>query len=395
MFVFFLCAAEILSMAGTMYFPALLPAFQTEWGLSNTAAGWINGTFFAGYALASPILVSLTDRVDPRRIYFPSAVLGCISMLLFGALASGTWTAALFRLLAGISLAGTYMPGLKALSDHISGPKQSRSVVFYTASYGIGTAMSVFLAGSLSLSVGWRMGAELVALGPLLAGVIFVALVPKYQTAVDSAEIRSPLKDLGIIVRNKACVGYIVGYGAHCWELFGFRSWLVAFLTFSMQLNPTLNLPLNPQNMAMLILLAGVPATIFGNEGAMKWDRSRIIWIFMFGSGVIGCLIGFTASLHPFIVTVFSILYGMSVMMDSGALTAGLVAEANEQYRGTALAAYSFIGFGMAFLAPLCFGAVLDMAGHAVWGWGLAFSALGIVCMAAAVGLKTFFFRRS
>ena len=103
---FLLCVAEILSMGGTMYFPALLPAFQKEWNISNTAAGWINGVFFAGYALASPILVGLTDRVDPRKIYLPSALIGCLSMIFFGSFASGTWTAALFRLSAGMSLAG-------------------------------------------------------------------------------------------------------------------------------------------------------------------------------------------------------------------------------------------------------------------------------------------------
>ena len=123
-------------MTGTMYFPALLPSFQAEWGLTNTAAGWINGVFFAGYAVTSPILVGLTDRVDARRIYLPCAFLATLSLLLFGWLAEGTWTAAALRLLAGIGLAGTYMPGLKALSDNVAGPKQSRYIVFYTASYG-------------------------------------------------------------------------------------------------------------------------------------------------------------------------------------------------------------------------------------------------------------------
>ena len=73
-FVFLICLAETLSITGTMYFPALLPSFQAEWGLTNTAAGWINGVFFADYAITSPILVSLTDRIDVRRIYLPSVL---------------------------------------------------------------------------------------------------------------------------------------------------------------------------------------------------------------------------------------------------------------------------------------------------------------------------------
>lgn len=157
-FVFLICLAETLSMTGTMYFPALLPSFQAEWGLTNTAAGWINGVFFAGYAITSPILVGLTDRVDARRIYLPCAFLATLSLFLFGWLAEGTWTAAALRLLAGIGLAGTYMPGLRALSDNVTGPRQSRYIVFYTATYGIGTALSVYFAGLLEPLMGWRWG---------------------------------------------------------------------------------------------------------------------------------------------------------------------------------------------------------------------------------------------
>ncbi|MCG8358855.1 MAG: MFS transporter, partial [Kiloniellales bacterium] len=67
--VVLLCLAEVLCMIGFGTFPALLPGFFVAWGLSNTEAGWINGVYFAAYMLAVPVLVALTDRVDPRRVY--------------------------------------------------------------------------------------------------------------------------------------------------------------------------------------------------------------------------------------------------------------------------------------------------------------------------------------
>lgn len=76
-----LCLSEILSMSGTMFFPTLLPHFQKIWGLSHSEAGFINGIFYAGYALAAPVLVSLTDRRGARRIYLFSAGVGVLSML--------------------------------------------------------------------------------------------------------------------------------------------------------------------------------------------------------------------------------------------------------------------------------------------------------------------------
>lgn len=389
-FVFLICIAEILSMTGTMYFPALQPSLQVEWRLTNTAAGWINGVFFAGYAITSPILVGLTDRVDARRIYLPCAFLTALSLFLFGWLAEGTWTAAALRLAGGIGLAGTYMPGLKALSENVAGPKQSRYIVFYTATYGIGTALSVYLAGSLEPVIGWRWGAEILALGPLGALLIFAVVVPPRRPLGSAAGLRISAIDLKIVLGNRPAVGYILGYGAHCWELFGFRSWLVAFLVYSLSLQPGFTSPLSPQNVATLILLIGVPASILGNEGAMAWGRRKALTAYMIGSGVLGCVIGFTAGINFYVVVALALLYGMTVLFDSGALTAGLVADTPEGQRGLTLAVYSFSGFGMAFLAPLAFGAILDIVGRGIVGWGFAFAAMGLGCMSGALWLRIF-----
>jgi MFS family permease len=77
-------------------------------------------------------------------------------------------------------------------------------------------------------------------------------------------------------------------------------------------------------------------------------------------------------------------------MLDSGALTAGLVASAEDQRRGATMALYSFCGFGMAFLAPLVFGMILDAAGHSVRGWGLALASLGLTAMTGILWLRLF-----
>ena len=64
-----LCAAEVLTMTGVSTYVALLPVLRGEWHATNTLAGTISGAFFAGYMLAVPALVSLTDRVPARRVY--------------------------------------------------------------------------------------------------------------------------------------------------------------------------------------------------------------------------------------------------------------------------------------------------------------------------------------
>ena len=104
-------------MLGTATFPALLPTFISDWELTNADAGWINGIFFAGYLIAVPFLSALTDRIPPFRVYWFCMLLTAISSVCFGILASGFWSAIVFRIAAGIGLAGTDMPGLKLLHD--------------------------------------------------------------------------------------------------------------------------------------------------------------------------------------------------------------------------------------------------------------------------------------
>jgi MFS-type transporter involved in bile tolerance (Atg22 family) len=64
---------------------------------------------------------------------------------------------------------------------------------------------------------------------------------------------------------------------------------------------------------------------------------------------------------------------------DSGALTSGVIAATPPEQRGATMAVYSLSGFTTAFLAPLVFGVVLDLAGgnRSVTAWGLAFASIG------------------
>ena len=151
-----LCAAQVLAMAGTMTFQALIPTFIAEWRLSHAEAGWISGAAYAGYMAGVPLLVTLTDRIDARRMVIAFALVASLSSLGFALLAEGLWSALLFRVLNGLALAGTYMPGLKALTDRVAGPRASRYQSLYTATFSVGTGLSLLQAGLVGDWLGWR-----------------------------------------------------------------------------------------------------------------------------------------------------------------------------------------------------------------------------------------------
>ena len=65
-------------------------------------------------------------------------------------------SAVLLQLITGAGLAGTYMPGLKTLTDHLEGTAQARATAFYAACFGVGSSVSIFVCGYLGREVGWQ-----------------------------------------------------------------------------------------------------------------------------------------------------------------------------------------------------------------------------------------------
>ncbi|MEE8279136.1 MAG: MFS transporter [Alphaproteobacteria bacterium] len=371
--------AQVLGMLSISTFAALLPGFIAEWQLTNTQAGWISGVFFGGYTAAVPVLVSLTDRVDPRRIYLISTALGGLAALGFALYAEGFWTAMLFRALAGIGIAGTYMPGLKALSDRIEGPSQPRAIAIYTSGFGIGTALSFLMTGEVAAWLDWHWAFGLAAAGSALAFVIVALALPKSEPHHLSAP-ETDLLDFRPVLRNRSAMAYILCYMVHAWELFVQRSWVVAFLFFAQARHGAEAWVLSPTVIATVMNLLGVWASITGNELSMRFGRRRFIFLVMAASVVLCSFIGFTAGLPYALVVALCLVHGVTVSGESASLTAGAVGTATPGYRGATMALHSTLGFAGGFMGPLAFGLVLDVAGgESVLGWGLAFASVAAV----------------
>ncbi len=393
MLILALCVAETLGMATFATFPALLPTFREEWGLSNTEAGWIGGVYFAGYLMSVPVLVSLTDRVDPRRIYLAAMALSCASAIGFAAAADGVASASLWRFLQGIGVAGTYMPGLKALTDALPEKYQSRAVAFYTSSFGVGSSLSFVIAGELAAAFDWRWAFILSAIGPALA-IVFAFWVLRPKAPAEDALPATRLLDFRPVFANRRALAFTLGYAVHNWELFGYRTWIVAFLVFAQSQQPAgaIGLAWSATTLAALVNLVGLPASVLGNELAHRFGRRQVLIAVMIASAIAGTAFGFSGATLPFVAVVFlAFVYGWTVIGDSATLTAGVVAAADPRYRGATMAMHSMIGFVGSFIGPLAFGAVLDGAGGEENGtaWGIAFASLSAVILIGPVLMMT------
>jgi MFS family permease len=375
-----MCLAHVASMTGFSTYVTLLPGLQDEWGMNNSQAGFISGMFFAGYMAAVPVLASLTDRIDARRIYLASSLVAALALAGFALFVEGVKSAALLQLAAGAGIAGTYMPGLRALTDNVEGTRaQSRAVAFYTAVFGLGTSLSILLSGSIAEAMGWRWAFALGSAGPVVAGLMVMRGLPPRRPEPSHG---LHVLDFRPVLASREVRPYIFGYAVHCWELFGSRSWLVAFVVFAqgLQLAGGAASPAwSAVTIAAVANLFGPAASIYGNELAMRHGRERLIWKAMLASGVLTCALGFVSFLPMYALAGLIMLHMCLIMGDSSALTAGVVTRANERIRGATMAVHSMLGFGAGFVAPLVFGVVLDLAGGKAnpSAWGLAFTTLG------------------
>ena len=340
-----------------------------EWRLSGAQAGLLAGSFAAGYMLAVPVLATLTDRIDARLILICGSALSAFATLLFGICAQGLWSGALIWGLAGIGFGGAYMPGLKALTDRLSPGDSSRAVTLYTSFYSIGVGLSFLVAQLVAERWGWRSAFVATSLGPLAMIVICILLKP-----VKPHPHKGRLLNFAPVIANRPAMGFVLGYGAHCFELYGIRTWIVAFWTFVVMTHSGSAI-LSPITVSVLFTVLAMPASVLGNELALKIGRHRAITSIMIASAVVGVTIGLMTGASAWVLLALLAVYAVTVPADSGALTSGMTMASSAKNRGATMALHSTAGFAAAALGSWGVGVALDVAGgpQSASAWTAAF----------------------
>ncbi len=370
-----MCLCEVLTTLDVFAFASLLPHFGQLWVLDSVDMGWISGIFFAGYTLAVPVLVALTDRIDARRIYIGGALVIAVSAAGFALFAEGFWTALVFRFFAGAGFAGAYMPGLRVLLDRYAGANQGRAVAAYTGFFSFGVAASYLTAGEVLQLFGWRMVFwTTMSAAAAAAALIWLLLRPVTPAGTEHT---GHLLDFRPVLRSREVMGYVLCYGVHAWELLGLRAWIVAFLAYSQTVGGSGGI--TPTRAAAIGALFAVFASIGGGELATRFGRRRVIASIMAVSAAMAAGIGFGTGLPYGWMVVFTLVYIIFVQGESAALTTGTVQAAPPGLQGATLAVHSICGFTGGFLGPLLFGVVLGLCGDTADGWGYAFLSLGAV----------------
>lgn len=377
------CTAQIFVQIGAGFWPALLPQMMQLWQLTNSEAGWITAIFFGAYMVSVPVLVTLTDRIDAKRVYLFGVACTVAGHLLFGLYADGFWSAFATRALAGMGWAGTYMTGLKLLADQVDSRMMSRAVTGHAASIGISGALSFLLGDVLADHFGWR-AAFTISAGTAFIAWLMVAFVVPWRAAPPRAKApdgkQAALFDFRPVVRNTSAFAYSVVYCVHTLEMSALRGWGVAFLAFVAAYTGVSGELLSPALVVTVLALLGTLTSIVGNEASIRFGRRRLVAAAMILSILFAAVIGFVGSTNYWLAVVLLVAYGMVVWLDSSSVTAGAAGNAEPSRRGATLAVHSTLGYAGGFVGPLVVGFTLDLAGGmSPVAWGLAFLVVAVL----------------
>ncbi len=374
-----LVAAMCVGQVGNLIPHVVVPAIMAQhlmgpWGLGAAEAGLMASSYSLGYMVAVPVLTTLTDRIDARLILAAGSALSGAATVAFGLLAEGLGSAMALWALAGIGFAGAYMPGLKALTDRLPPGDASRSVTLYTSSFSLGVSLSFLLSQLIADAWGWRAAFIVTGLTPLAMLATCALLAPRAPPST-----KAPLLDFRPVLKNRRAMGFILGYGAHCFELNGLRTWIVAFWIFVASVHGAAT-PLSPLAASVIVALLAMPASILGNEAALRFRRVRALVFIMVGSGLVALAIGFNAASTPWLLAGLFVVYAFTVTGDSGALTSGMAAAAAPQFRGATMALHSAVGVGLSAVAGWAVGVAIDVGGGptSATGWTMGFALLAV-----------------
>ncbi|MCP5082328.1 MAG: MFS transporter [Alphaproteobacteria bacterium] len=379
------CIAHSLSMICFAAYPALLPEFTEIWSMNSTEGGSVSAAFFIGYTLSVPVLTILSDRIDPRRIYLFSSFLSAAGALGFAFLADGPASASLYNGLIGAGVGGTYMPGLKALGDHIDGRLFVRATGFYTGMFGFGAAMSYLVADGIFMVSGWPAVFMFGAACAVASGFIIFFSIPPSNPGATSV----PLSSISQVFSNRTAVTWSVCYALHSGELFAIRSWIVAFLVFATHQSGSaetgLAAWLTPVTVAAIATILGLPMTIFGNELCIRFGRRLIVILVMIVTALLALATGASSQMTYGAAAICIVLYNAAIMADSSSITAGALSNSAPGLRGATMALHSTLGFAGGAVGPFIVGVMLDQFGGAMsaMAWTIALgqmALIGIIC---------------
>jgi len=242
----------------------VLPGIAADLGVSVPAAGQLVTLFAIAYAVAAPVMATLTAAVERRRLLV-IALAAFTAANVFAALAPGYLSLALARVLAAVS-AAAYTPTAGAVAATTGDPAQrGRALATVTGGLSVALVIGVPAGTWIGSTLGWRMTFVFVAAVAAFAVTGIAITLPPTATPVFV-----PFRDrLRLLTRGRVLAALALT-----------MAWMTGIYVLYTYIAPVLRITagVTERELSGLLLVFGVfsvAGTLLGGLGADRFGVTR------------------------------------------------------------------------------------------------------------------------
>jgi MFS family permease len=321
------------------------PDLMRAWSIGVSGIGFLTNAVQLGFIIGTSVfaLSGLADRFPASRIFVVSALLGATFNGCFAIFSHGLLSAAFFRFLVGICLAGIYPIGMKLVVSWA--PRRTGSALAYLV--GMLTLGTALPQGVRFLGARWNwQDVILSSSGLAVAGgclIFFLGDGPHLAIRPQPG-----VKSMGGVLaafRSDSLRAAALGYFGHMWELYTF--WTLVPLILGVA-ERTRGQDLSVPGLAFAIISVGALGCIVGGFMSRRVGSASVAAVALAISGLC-CLIVAVGwrQLSPNAFLVLLVVWGAAVVADSPQFSALSAHAAPANLVGAVLALQNSIGFAI------------------------------------------------